>query len=93
MAARDSQGIEVEFFASLREAAGCQRLEIPASECERLCNVDDVRAWAARQLGETSRGALFSETLRAAVNDEFADMTARVEYGDRIAFMPVVTGG
>lgn len=87
------QSIEIEFFASLREVVGCRTLSIPASEAIGLACVADVRTWVVKHLGEDSCTELFAKRTRAAVNDEFADPSSPVRRGDRVAFMPGVTGG
>lgn len=93
MSHQDARGIQVEFFASLRESVGCHQVLIPAEESKRLADVEDVRSWVAEHLGEGSSGALFNETVRTAVNDEFVDLASSVTAGCRVAFMPAVTGG
>ncbi len=91
--ARKIHSIEVEFFASLREAVGCRVLSILPSEIERLTCVEDVRTWVVRCLGESRCTELLAERTRLAVNEEFAELDTPVDRGDRVAFMPAVTGG
>lgn len=91
--ASKSQSIEVEFFASLRELVGHRVLSIAASESADLACVEDVRAWVVRRLGQSRCAELLAERTRMAVNDEFADLGTAVHGGDRVAFMPAVTGG
>ena len=91
--ATDHQSIEIEFFASLREAVGYRMLRIPASEAVELACVADVRAWVVKHLGEAKCAELLAERTRMAVNDEFAELNVPVRGGDRVAFMPGVTGG
>lgn len=79
-------GVNVRFLARLRElaGAGAEQLEMrPGS------TVAEVYARA--------RGAHPSlppqETVRAAVNLEFADWDVPVAAGDEVAFIPPVSGG
>lgn len=89
----ERQSIEVEFFASLKESVGHRLLTIPASEARNLKRVGDVRAWVLTRLGESRCSELMAERTRTAVNDEFAGLDDPVCGGDRVAFMPAVTGG
>ncbi len=91
--ATEHPSIEIEFFASLREAMGYRMLIVPASEAVELGCVADVRAWVVKRLGEAKCTELLAERTRVAVNDEFAELNAPVRAGDRVAFMPGVTGG
>ena len=85
--------IEVEFFASLREALGVQTIEIPASATGRIETVKDVRDWVLSSIRGAEASVLAARRTRYAVNDEFADLSSEVRAGDRVAFMPAVTGG
>ena len=89
----DGHGIKVEFFASLRESIGRNWLAIPAADAARLTCVEDVRAFAAKELSLAFDCELFARGTRAAVNDEFVDFEDQVKEGDLVAFMPAVTGG
>jgi len=85
--------IEVEFFASLREALGVQTIEIPASATGRIETVQDVLEWVRSSIRGAEASVLAAKRIRYAVNDEFVDLSCRVSAGDRVAFMPAVTGG
>ena len=79
--------VTVRLFARLREAAGrdVEDCEVPAG-----ARVADV--WAALT---TRHPALlpFGGSLSAAVNADFARMSAPVQDGDEVAFLPPVSGG
>ena len=83
--------LSILYFAWLRERVGVaeETLTLPASVktvadlIAHLIALDDRHAAAF-----TNRG-----TVRCAVNQEFADMTAVVHPGDEVAFFPPVTGG
>ena len=79
-------GVKVRFFARLRELAGVEteRLQLPAAS-----HVSD--AYDALRRAHPSLPA--RESVRAAVNTEFADWDAPVADGDEVAFIPPVSGG
>ena len=74
--------ITVQFFASLRDRVGLERVEINAA------GLDCVRdVW--RTLVEQEPDA----RVLAAVNARHAALDAKIRDGDEIAFFPPVTGG
>jgi molybdopterin converting factor subunit 1 len=79
--------VTVQLFAQLRELAGQSewQCDVPAGS-----SVADV--W--RTLA-TRHAALepFGGKVSCAVNEDFARPTAAVKEGDRIAFLPPVSGG
>ncbi len=78
--------VRARFFARLRELAGheTEALQLPAGS--RLEDVyDHLRA---KHPTLPPR-----ESVRAALNQEFADWTSAVKDGDEIAFIPPVSGG
>lgn len=75
--------IRVRYFASLREQIG------RAEDCldrEGVSTVEDV--WRC-----VSGGVALPGIILAAVNAEYADISAEVKDGDEVAFFPPVTGG
>ncbi len=77
-------GIRVEYFAALREHAGCGQ--------ERL----QTTARTPRELfAELARRHAFPELgpMKVAVNDEFGDWEAPLSDGDSVVFIPPVAGG
>lgn len=79
-------GIKVRLFARLRELAGVETeaLQLPAGS-----TVSDV--YGALRAAHSSLPV--RESVRAAVNQEFADWDVRVADGDEVAFIPPVSGG
>jgi molybdopterin synthase sulfur carrier subunit len=83
--------LTVLYFAWLRERTG--------SSQEEIALPDGVRTVAALldHLSSRSNGhaAAFRNrrTVRAAVNQEFAELSSPIEPGDEVAFFPPVTGG
>jgi sulfur-carrier protein len=75
----------VLYFASLRDAAGCDGEHISAPS-------PDARALYA-QLRQRHGFALGSESLRVAINGEFSTWDRALVEGDEIAFLPPVSGG
>lgn len=81
---------ELVFFASIREALGCDRLSIDIKDGMLL---SELIAVLAVDKGENWREALVAENVRVAVNQELVKGNPRVNAGDEIAFFPPVTGG
>jgi molybdopterin converting factor subunit 1 len=79
-------GVSVRFFARLRELAGTETesMQLPAGS--KVSDVYD--ALRAAHAGLPERGS-----VRAALNQEFADWSANVGEGDEVAFIPPVSGG
>ncbi|GAB4234091.1 MAG: molybdopterin synthase sulfur carrier subunit [Acidobacteriota bacterium] len=78
--------IQVLLFASLREAAGVERVALPS----------DVGSPAGAFEALTRRyPALtgFRDKLLVAVNQAFADWNQPLQDGDEVAFFPPVSGG
>lgn len=78
--------VRVRFFARLRELAGCEVEAIEVPPGSRLKDVYD--ALLAGHAALPPR-----ESVRAAVNQEFADWAVPVADGDEVAFIPPVSGG
>lgn len=82
--------LNVLYFASLREALGCERETVPVPVVATVAALlDALRArggvWA-QVLGEQRR-------WRVAVNQEMAALDGSLKAGDEVAFFPPVTGG
>ena len=78
--------VKVRFFARLRELAGRETEALQVPPGSRLNDIyETLRArYAALPPRESVRGAL---------NQEFADWGAAVADGDEVAFIPPVSGG
>ena len=82
--------VNVLFFASLREVAGCPgvALELPeGGDFEALC----LRL--QEQLGGTAVSALRAGNVRIARNHALEEPPFGLQDGDEVAFLPPVTGG
>jgi sulfur-carrier protein len=79
--------ITIRLFGRLRDMAGASELarEVPGSS-----TVAD--AWSALAT-EFPQMAPYARSVSAAVNADFAKMTATVAEGDEVAFLPPVSGG
>jgi molybdopterin converting factor subunit 1 len=77
--------VHVQYFALLREQRG-----IAEETCETAAEtpVDLYVELSARH-----RFTLPPERVRAAINDEFAPPSVKLQEGDRVAFLPPVAGG
>jgi molybdopterin converting factor subunit 1 len=79
--------VTVRLFGRLHDLAGATHLE---RQVAAGATVGDV--W--RQLaGEIPSMGPYSRSISAAVNAEFARMTAPLSDGDEVAFLPPVSGG
>jgi Molybdopterin converting factor, small subunit len=77
--------VRIQYFAVLREQAGCseeQRQTAAATPAELY---DEVRGAHGFTLPRTM--------LRVAVNDEFCEWSSPLQPGDRVVFIPPVAGG
>ena len=79
--------VHVLLFARLREQAGTdsEKVEVPAGST--VAEVYDALRKSHPQLEP------MGESVRAAVNQEFADWDVLVADGDEVAFIPPVSGG
>lgn len=79
------KNITLQYFAVLREQAGCSE--------ERMTT---TAATPAELYDEASRKHGFTlpmSMLRVAVNEEFCDWSTPLEQNDRVVFIPPVAGG
>jgi molybdopterin converting factor subunit 1 len=79
--------VTVRLFARLRDLTGTGELirEVPTPATAHAVWNALVAEWPA--LRE------YEKTISVAVNAEYSRMTARVQDGDEIAFLPPVSGG
>jgi len=83
--------VKLLFFAGLREQLGTlgEEIELPGG----------VSTVAALRLHLESRGGAYEKAfsekalVRAAINQDMVQPTARLKAGDEVAFFPPVTGG
>ena len=73
------------YFASLRDAAGCEAEEADSSQT-------DARLLYA-ELRHRHGFSIRQESLRLAVNGSFAPWNHVLTDGDEVAFLPPVSGG
>ena len=77
--------IHLEYFASLREAAS-KETEVRDTAASTLRDLyREVRAEYAFSFDEAN--------LRVAVNDEFVSWEQALRSGDRVVFLPPMSGG
>ena len=76
--------VKVLYFASLRDAAGCESESVDATH--DLGSLYDA-------LRERHRFALPRERVRVALNGSFARWSDTPRDGDEIALLPPVSGG
>jgi molybdopterin synthase sulfur carrier subunit len=83
--------LTILYFAWLRERTGTSQEEIALPDGIRTVSalMDHLSAHSA------GHAAAFHQrrTVRAAVNQEFADLSCPIQPGDEVAFFPPVTGG
>jgi molybdopterin converting factor subunit 1 len=78
--------VKIEYFAVLKEQAGREREDITVAEG---ANVVQIYETLARRHNFSVR----SEYIRAAVNDAFVSADHIVQPGDKVVFIPPVSGG
>lgn len=77
--------VVVEYFANLREEAGVSRELVDTAAATMAELYAEVRGRHGLSLDAT--------ILRVACNDEFVAWHTAVRPGDRVAFIPPVSGG
>jgi molybdopterin converting factor subunit 1 len=78
--------VRVRFFARLRELAGHETEALRVPPGSRLQDVYETLR--GRHAALPAR-----DSVRGALNQEFADWSAVVAEGDEVAFIPPVSGG
>ena len=82
--------IKLVFFASLREALGCESLELEIEEPLRLSEmIKQVEEKKGKHWGEVLAG----ESVKIAINKEIVVNDELLSDGCEVAFLPPVTGG
>jgi len=83
--------LKVLYFASIREKVGrdAEEIDVPADVATVAALCSHLRSCGANYKEAFSEKTL----LRAAVNQDMAQPSARIQAGDEIAFFPPVTGG
>jgi molybdopterin converting factor small subunit len=79
--------IDVQCFARLRDLAGGGRFDSILPDGATVADV-----WTDAVTRHPALGP-FKHAVSCAVNDEFARPTTRLHEGDRVAFLPPVSGG
>ncbi len=77
--------LHLEYFAALREQSGRRTQKLETS----LTSAPEIYAHLASEHGFTHG----PEDLKLAVNDEFVDWSHTLGDGDRLVFIPPVSGG
>ncbi|MGE9289918.1 MAG: molybdopterin converting factor subunit 1 [Puniceicoccales bacterium] len=80
-----SQTFQIQFFALLREQAGCRELSLESEA--------DTPAALYRELAGSHGLSVPEEILSFAVNESYVAGDSPLADGDRIAFIPPVAGG
>jgi molybdopterin-guanine dinucleotide biosynthesis protein A len=83
--ARARLRVTVRYFAMLREQAGTSHEEVHTQAA--------TAAQLYEELRQRHRLTLPAQSLRVALNDEFADWHTRLSDGDNVVFLPPVAGG
>lgn len=81
----DIKKVHIQYFAILREQRGLNE--------ETVSTAAQTGTELYRELQGRHRFSLPRGRLKFSLNDEFADWTAPLKTGDRIAFIPPVAGG
>jgi molybdopterin synthase sulfur carrier subunit len=83
--------VRVLYFASVREKVGkdAEELDVPAG----VATVAALRSHLRGRGGSYENAFAEKALLRAAVNQDMVQPSARIKAGDEVAFFPPVTGG
>ena len=79
--------VKLLFFASLKDIAGRRELEMELDDASTLQQVTEKLASLYPEIG------LMQNSVRIAINQEFADENSSLNNGDEIAFLPPMSGG
>lgn len=85
MAQTQGKTIRVQYFALLREQSG--------KDEETLRTGAQTAGELYTELQKVYRFTLPERSLRVAINDQFADWQTSLKSGDRVVFLPPVSGG
>jgi len=77
--------IHVQFFALLREQAGCSLLEVATAA--------GTPRELYRELQDSHRLGLPATLIQVAINARYATLDTPLNEGDRVVFIPPVAGG
>jgi molybdopterin converting factor subunit 1 len=77
--------LTLQYFAVLREQAGCSEEQLETAAATPAELYEQVRARHGFTLPQSM--------LRVAVNEEFRDWSWRLQANDRVVFIPPVAGG
>jgi molybdopterin synthase sulfur carrier subunit len=83
--------LSILYFAWLRERVGVS--EETLSPPESVATVNDLIVYLSNIDQRHAAAFKDRETVRCAVNQEFADTATVLRPGDEVAFFPPVTGG
>ena len=79
--------VKLLLFASLKDIAGRRDLEMELDDGSTLQQVTEKLASLYPEIGR------MQNSVRIAINQEFADDNSSVNNGDEIAFLPPMSGG
>lgn len=83
-------GVTVQFFASLREELGTDKLNLTV---HKAISVSELVQRIADQENAAWQSILSASDILVAINQTLVDREHMVEPGDEVAFLPPVTGG
>jgi len=79
--------ITIRLFGRLRDMAGATELSRELASPATVASAWQLLA------SEFPQVAPYARSVSAAINADFAKMTAAIEAGDEVAFLPPVSGG
>lgn len=83
--------MKILYFAWLRQRIGTGEETVDAPETVRT--VTELVEWLKNRGPEYAEALSDMETIRVAVNQEFADMDTTLSGDEEVAFFPPMTGG
>lgn len=83
--------MRILYFAWLRQMTGIdsEEVEMPS----HITNVADLIEWLKERNEKFAEALSDFDSIRVAVNQEFAEPDAPVAQGDEVAIFPPMTGG
>ncbi len=83
--------MKILYFAWLRQKTGidAEDVEMPPE----ISDVADLLDWLKKRNSNFANALADFDSIRVAVNQEFAELDAPVAQGDEVAIFPPMTGG
>jgi len=85
--------IRIRLFAALRERAGWSETDWPIATPTPVFGTTNCNALTPRKLWQALQLPGPIDSVRVAINQQFADADTTLCAGDELAFLPPISGG